>query len=109
MRSERGSVISLSPVLVVLFSESEMGAAPGSGWEEGEFEFKLVFEEDPPRQSRCGPEETESGQTHHEPAGMCERWKGGEAIGIGMVHMSGYRSGLVTDVLGAKTVNHNLY
>ncbi|XP_034021270.1 nuclear factor of activated T-cells, cytoplasmic 4, partial [Thalassophryne amazonica] len=23
-----------------------MGAAPGSGWEEGEFEFKLVFEED---------------------------------------------------------------
>ncbi|XP_028296614.1 nuclear factor of activated T-cells, cytoplasmic 4-like [Gouania willdenowi] len=28
-----------------------MGAAPGSGWEEGEFEFKLVFEEDPPRQS----------------------------------------------------------
>ncbi|XP_071777698.2 nuclear factor of activated T-cells, cytoplasmic 4 [Centroberyx gerrardi] len=27
-----------------------MGAAPGSGWEEGEFEFKLVFEEDPPRQ-----------------------------------------------------------
>lgn len=32
-----------------------MGAAPGSGWEEGEFEFKLVFEEDPqPRQSQ-GP------------------------------------------------------
>ncbi|KAL0966304.1 hypothetical protein UPYG_G00293630 [Umbra pygmaea] len=31
-----------------------MGAAPGSGWEEGEFEFKLVFEEDPPRQLR-GP------------------------------------------------------
>lgn len=30
-----------------------MGAAPGSGWEEGEFEFKLVFEEDPPsRQSQ---------------------------------------------------------
>lgn len=25
-----------------------MGAAPGSGWEDGEFEFKLVFEEDPP-------------------------------------------------------------
>lgn len=47
-----------------------MGAAPGSGWEEGEFEFKLVFEEDPPRQSRCGPEESaESGQTHHDPAG----------------------------------------
>ncbi|KAM9458636.1 nuclear factor of activated T-cells, cytoplasmic 4 isoform 2-T2 [Salvelinus alpinus] len=31
-----------------------MGAAPGSGWEEGEFEFKLVFEEDPTRQLR-GP------------------------------------------------------
>lgn len=47
-----------------------MGAAPGSGWEEGEFEFKLVFEEDPPRQSRRGPEEsTDSGHTHPEPAG----------------------------------------
>lgn len=23
-----------------------MGAAPGAGWEEGEFEFKLVFEEE---------------------------------------------------------------
>ncbi|XP_016135983.1 nuclear factor of activated T-cells, cytoplasmic 4 isoform X2 [Sinocyclocheilus grahami] len=45
-----------------------MGAAPGSGWEEGEFEFKLVFEEDPPRQSCCGPEDTDSGQTHREPA-----------------------------------------
>ena len=33
-----------------------MGAAPGSGWEEGEFEFKLVFGEDPPpRQSQQGP------------------------------------------------------
>lgn len=56
-----------------------MGAAPGSGWEEGEFEFKLVFEEDPPRQSRCGPEESESGQTHHEPGGMSaqmKRWNG---------------------------------
>uniref|UniRef100_A0A3Q3B4Y1 Nuclear factor of activated T cells 4 n=1 Tax=Kryptolebias marmoratus TaxID=37003 RepID=A0A3Q3B4Y1_KRYMA len=28
-----------------------MGAAPGSGWEDGEFEFKLVFEEDPPEHS----------------------------------------------------------
>ncbi|XP_057714090.1 nuclear factor of activated T-cells, cytoplasmic 4 isoform X1 [Corythoichthys intestinalis] len=33
-----------------------MGAAPGPGWEEGEFEFKLVFEEDAPR-----PEEEGSG------------------------------------------------
>ncbi|KAM6948779.1 nuclear factor of activated T-cells, cytoplasmic 4-like isoform 2-T2 [Aplochiton taeniatus] len=30
-----------------------MGAAPGAGWEEGEFEFKLVFEEEPPHQLRC--------------------------------------------------------
>lgn len=33
-----------------------MGAAPGAGWEEGEFEFKLVFEEDPPPQQQSqGP------------------------------------------------------
>ncbi|KAF3698671.1 Nuclear factor of activated T-cells, cytoplasmic 4 [Channa argus] len=32
-----------------------MGAAPGSGWEEGEFEFKLVFEEDPPQRQSQGP------------------------------------------------------
>lgn len=32
-----------------------MGAAPGSGWEEGEFEFKLVFEEDPPQRQIQGP------------------------------------------------------
>ncbi len=65
-----------------------MGAAPGSGWEEGEFEFKLVFEEDPPRQSRFGPEDIDSGQTHREPAGMSgprKDGKGGEAIHAGMV------------------------
>ncbi|XP_077413273.1 nuclear factor of activated T-cells, cytoplasmic 4 isoform X1 [Vanacampus margaritifer] len=39
-----------------------MGAAPGSGWEEGEFEFKLVFEEDAPR-----PEEEGSGSGSVEP------------------------------------------
>lgn len=32
-----------------------MGAAPGAGWEEGEFEFKLVFEEDPMPQQSQGP------------------------------------------------------
>ncbi|XP_037313308.2 nuclear factor of activated T-cells, cytoplasmic 4 [Pungitius pungitius] len=32
-----------------------MGAAPGSGWEEGEFEFKLVFEEDPPQRQGHRP------------------------------------------------------
>ncbi|XP_037131048.1 nuclear factor of activated T-cells, cytoplasmic 4 [Syngnathus acus] len=31
-----------------------MGAAPGSGWEEGEFDFKLVFEEDTPRSEEEG-------------------------------------------------------
>lgn len=37
-----------------------MGAAPGPGWEEGEFEFKLVFEEDPPRQSHGATPERSS-------------------------------------------------
>ncbi|CAL8366184.1 unnamed protein product [Boreogadus saida] len=32
-----------------------MGAAPGPGWEEGEFEFKLVFEEDPQQPLHQGP------------------------------------------------------
>lgn len=32
-----------------------MGAAAGAGWEEGEFEFKLVFEEDPQPQQSQGP------------------------------------------------------
>ncbi|KAM9719924.1 nuclear factor of activated T-cells, cytoplasmic 4 [Menidia menidia] len=41
-----------------------MGAAPGAGWEEGEFEFKLVFEEDPvrtaePDTAAAGREESE--------------------------------------------------
>ncbi|XP_061654640.1 nuclear factor of activated T-cells, cytoplasmic 4 isoform X1 [Phyllopteryx taeniolatus] len=40
-----------------------MGAAPGSGWEEGEFEFKLVFEEDVLR-----PEEEVSGSRSVEPS-----------------------------------------
>lgn len=31
-----------------------MGAAPGAGWEEGEFDFKLVFEEEPQQRSQ-GP------------------------------------------------------
>lgn len=54
-----------------------MGAAPGSGWEEGEFEFKLVFEEDQQNQrtapvcaageERSGPgEESEGGPLHPE-------------------------------------------
>lgn len=50
-----------------------MGAAPGSGWEEGEFEFKLVFEEDQQNQrpapvcaageQRSGPGEESEGGT----------------------------------------------
>lgn len=54
-----------------------MGAAPGSGWEEGEFEFKLVFEEDQQTQrpspvcaadqESSGPgEESEGGPLHPE-------------------------------------------
>ncbi len=83
-----------------------MGAAPGSGWEEGEFEFKLVFEEDPPRQSRCGPEDTDIGQTHREPAGMSGPRKDGKG---GYTYWDGARrSGLVTDVLGLKTAKRNI-
>uniref|UniRef100_H2LCP7 Nuclear factor of activated T cells 4 n=1 Tax=Oryzias latipes TaxID=8090 RepID=H2LCP7_ORYLA len=37
-----------------------MGAAPGSGWEEGEFEFKLVFEEDPPQRRSQGSSPAQS-------------------------------------------------
>ncbi|KAI4892973.1 hypothetical protein NFI96_021864 [Prochilodus magdalenae] len=44
-----------------------MGAAPGSGWEEGEFEFKLVFEEDPQEAAGAVPDthlsSTHAGQT----------------------------------------------
>ncbi|XP_051554448.1 nuclear factor of activated T-cells, cytoplasmic 4 isoform X1 [Myxocyprinus asiaticus] len=77
-----------------------MGAAPGSGWEEGEFEFKLVFEEDPPRQSRCGPVEmTESGQTHHEPPGFSDiqvtSTHAGQPVGIPLPSPSaGHRAGM---------------
>ncbi|XP_028988533.1 nuclear factor of activated T-cells, cytoplasmic 4 [Betta splendens] len=60
-----------------------MGAAPGSAWEEGEFEFKLVFEEDPPQRRSQGPspvraaepqgsgtgEESEVALLHLEPSG----------------------------------------
>lgn len=41
-----------------------MGAAPGAGWEEGEFEFKLVFEEDPPPQQQTqGPNPVRTAET----------------------------------------------
>lgn len=47
----------------------EMGAAPGSAWEEGEFEFKLVFEEDPgPRQSQ-GPSPGRTAEPERSSAG----------------------------------------
>lgn len=45
-----------------------MGAAPGSGWEEGEFEFKLVFEEEPPRQSQ-GPSPVRTAEPESSVAG----------------------------------------
>lgn len=77
-----------------------MGAAPGSGWEEGEFEFKLVFEEDPPSQNRCGPQDcTESGQHHHESTGISEtnmtNTMSGQPVGIPLPSPSaGHRAGM---------------
>ncbi|KAI7810284.1 putative nuclear factor of activated T-cells, partial [Triplophysa rosa] len=69
------------------------GAAPGSGWEEGEFEFKLVFEEDPPRQSHCGPEESA------DPAGTSDtnstNTLAGQPVGIPLPSPSGgHRAGM---------------
>lgn len=37
-----------------------MGAAPGAGWDEGEFEFKLVFEEESQGPSPVRLSESES-------------------------------------------------
>lgn len=37
-----------------------MGAAPGAGWDEGEFEFKLVFEEESQGPSPVRTSEPES-------------------------------------------------
>lgn len=54
-----------------------MGAAPGAGWEEGEFEFKLVFEEEsqgPSSVRAAGPEssvpaeESEGALLHLDPS-----------------------------------------
>lgn len=46
-----------------------MGAAPGSGWEEGEFEFKLVFEEDPPPRQSQGPSPVRTAEPESSAAG----------------------------------------
>ncbi|XP_072220068.1 nuclear factor of activated T-cells, cytoplasmic 4 isoform X2 [Leuresthes tenuis] len=46
-----------------------MGAAPGSGWEEGEFEFKLVFEEDPPQRQSQGPSPVRTAEPENTVAG----------------------------------------
>ncbi|KAM4728939.1 nuclear factor of activated T-cells, cytoplasmic 4 [Anableps anableps] len=46
-----------------------MGAAPGSGWEEGEFEFKLVFEEDPPERQIQGPSPARTAEPESSVAG----------------------------------------
>ncbi|MEQ2262640.1 hypothetical protein XENORESO_018093, partial [Xenotaenia resolanae] len=46
-----------------------MGAAPGSGWEEGEFEFKLVFEEDPPQRQIQGPSPAHTAEPESSVAG----------------------------------------
>ncbi|XP_072543142.1 nuclear factor of activated T-cells, cytoplasmic 4 [Salminus brasiliensis] len=47
-----------------------MGAAPGSGWEEGEFEFKLVFEEDPQEAAGAVPETHLSSTHSSQPMGI---------------------------------------
>lgn len=76
-----------------------MGAAPGAGWEEGEFEFKLVFEEDPPPQQQSqGPspartaepessvpaEESEGALVHLDPSNSSSL---GETRFFGLSHM----------------------
>lgn len=46
-----------------------MGAAPGAGWEEGEFEFKLVFEEESQGPSPVRTAEPENSETVEENEG----------------------------------------
>ncbi|KAI3374685.1 hypothetical protein L3Q82_021253, partial [Scortum barcoo] len=71
-----------------------MGAAPGSGWEEGEFEFKLVFEEDPPPRQSQGPAPVRAGEPESSAA------PGEESEGT-LLHLdppgTGSSSSLVTD------------
>lgn len=52
-----------------------MGAAPGAGWEEGEFDFKLVFEEEPQQRSQ-GPSPVRTA----EPTGSMPAEEGGGAL-----------------------------
>ncbi|KAM9844819.1 nuclear factor of activated T-cells, cytoplasmic 4 [Aulostomus maculatus] len=78
-----------------------MGAAPGSGWEEGEFEFKLVFEEDPPRQNR-GPSPVRS-TTKTESSVPGEESEGSP------LHLDAGTSSLVTDNhLAATHAGHSI-
>ncbi|XP_026876668.2 nuclear factor of activated T-cells, cytoplasmic 4 [Electrophorus electricus] len=71
-----------------------MGAAPGSGWEEGEFEFKLVFEEDPPSQLR-GPSALHSTDQQHSSAEKTEgvRDEHHESITVSDTHLTSMHIG----------------
>lgn len=44
-----------------------MGAAPGAGWDEGEFEFKLVFEEESQGPSPARTSESENSGSAEKP------------------------------------------
>nr|XP_020441785.1 nuclear factor of activated T-cells, cytoplasmic 4-like [Monopterus albus] len=79
-----------------------MGAAPGSGWEEGEFEFKLVFEEDPPQRQSQGPSPVRT-------AGLESSVPGDESEGS-LLHLdSPSSSSLVTDNhLAASHAGHTI-
>lgn len=74
-----------------------MGAAPGPGWEEGEFEFKLVFEEDPPPRQSQGPSPAARGA---EPDNSAAAAAGGEESEGAPLHLDstgGGGSSIVTD------------
>ncbi|KAM7379701.1 hypothetical protein PAMP_005235 [Pampus punctatissimus] len=77
-----------------------MGAATGTGWEEGEFEFKLVFEEEPPRQNQ-GPSPVRTVEP--------ESSVPGEESEVALLHLDSSNSSLVTDNhLAATHVGHSI-
>ncbi|XP_003447556.1 nuclear factor of activated T-cells, cytoplasmic 4 isoform X1 [Oreochromis niloticus] len=79
-----------------------MGAAPGSGWEEGEFEFKLVFEEDPPSRQSQGPSPARTAEAESSAAGE-------ESEGALLQLDSSSSSSLVTDNhLAASHTGHSI-
>lgn len=62
-----------------------MGAAPGAGWDEGEFEFKLVFEEESqgPSPVRTSEPDSSGGAEKNEAALDCSH-----ASNLGSTHFS---------------------